>query len=110
MSDTPEYDFMEAPGWKRLVTQNLSDLPSDVRDGTEAHELSSGTTYTRVEGEWYPDKYLLCPKCEHSVWVSPVDPDATVGTMFNHLMTKHTNNSTQAAYRLLAAVTESNEG
>jgi hypothetical protein len=51
--------------------------------------------------------YLVCPikSCFHDELVSAVDPDASLGDMFNHLL-RHVGYDQDRAYALLAKVRE----
>lgn len=56
-------------------------------------------------------RYLVCPveNCFHDELVSPVDPDASLGDMANHLM-GHVGYDRDRMYDLLAKVREVDAG
>lgn len=117
MTDKPEYNVWDDPGQPYPAVETLDDLgPGEIREGTKIFVRDVCSVLERKNGTWVSaDTYLVCPEqdagadCVRRIWVSPEDQDASLGQMYEHLLSRHAGYNREKAYELLAKVKEVTE-
>ena len=51
-----------------------------------------------------PEPHLQCPRCPHTVWISPEDQDTSLSLMLGHLRRRHYDEHALTLLREVAEV------